>query len=63
MDSEYAVTTLVGSLFQMSGAITTTAYNTRIATQVLKFKVDVTDTTIVSAYYGHDRRVYSTDQL
>jgi len=23
--------------------------------------VDVTDTTVVPAYYGHDRRVYSTD--
>jgi len=26
-------------------------------------KVDVTDTTVVPAYYGHDRRVYSTDPL
>jgi len=25
--------------------------------------VDVTDTTVVPAYYGHDRRVYSTDPL
>ena len=28
-----------------------------------KFKVDVTDTTVVPAYYGHDRRVYSTYPL
>ena len=26
-------------------------------------KVDVTDTTVVPAYYGHDRRVYSTNPL
>jgi len=25
--------------------------------------VDVTDTTVVPAYYGHDRRVYSTGPL
>jgi len=25
--------------------------------------VDVTDTTVVPAYYGHDRRVYSTNPL
>jgi len=25
--------------------------------------VDVTDTKVVPAYYGHDRRVYSTDPL
>ena len=29
----------------------------------VKIKVDVTDTTVVPAYYGHDRRVYSTDPL
>jgi len=31
---------------------------------VTKIKwVDVTDMTVVPAYYGHDRRVYSTDPL
>jgi len=30
---------------------------------LLKFTVDVTDTTVMPAEYGHDRRVYSTDPL
>jgi len=30
---------------------------------ILLLLVDVMDTTIVPAYYGHDRRVYSTDPL
>ena len=29
----------------------------------LLFLVDVMDTAVVPAYYGHDRRVYSTDPL
>jgi len=33
-----------------------------IASSILKL-VDVTDTTVVPAYYGHNRRVYSTDPL
>jgi len=32
-------------------------------TQPVSFKVDVTDTTVVPAYYGHDCCVYSTDPL
>jgi len=35
----------------------------RNARHSFNFKVDVTDATVVPAYYGHDRREYSTNPL
>jgi len=45
----------IGNLLSLVCAYVTTGTNI--------IMVDVTDTTVVPAYYGHDCRVYSTDAL